>query len=39
MQAPFEGVCFGHALFKACQYATSDIKKSFGLQLMSIKTT
>jgi hypothetical protein len=22
--APFEGVCFGHALSKACQYATFD---------------
>jgi hypothetical protein len=21
---PIEGVCFGHALFKACQYATSN---------------
>jgi len=27
MQAPFEGVCFGHALLKVCQYATFDIKK------------
>ncbi len=39
MHAPFEDVCFGHALSKACQYATFDEKISFGLQLVSIKTT
>jgi hypothetical protein len=38
MHAPFEGVCFVHDLFKACQYATSDGKVSSGLQLMNIKT-
>jgi hypothetical protein len=35
--APFEGVCFGHALSKACQYATFNEKESFGLQLVNIK--
>ncbi len=35
--APFEGVCFGHALFKACQYATFNEKVSLGLQLVNIK--
>jgi hypothetical protein len=39
MHAPFEGVCFGHALSKACQYATSNDKVSYGLQPMNIKTT
>jgi hypothetical protein len=31
--APFEGVCFGHAHSKACQYAISNEKVSLGLQL------
>jgi len=35
--APFEGVCFGHALFKACQYGIFDEKISLGLQLVNIK--
>jgi hypothetical protein len=35
--APFEGVCFGHALFKVCQYATSNEKVSSSLQLVNIK--
>jgi hypothetical protein len=35
--APFEDVCFGHALLKACQYATSNEKISFVLQPMNIK--
>jgi hypothetical protein len=35
--APFEGVCFGHALSKACQYATSNEKVSLGLQLANTK--
>jgi hypothetical protein len=39
MQTPFEGVCFGHALFKVRQYATSNEKISSSLQLVSIKTT
>jgi len=38
MYAPFEGVCFGHALSKACQYAISDEKVNSNLQLVSIKT-
>ncbi len=32
--APFKCVCFGHALFKACQYAISDEKVILGLQPM-----
>jgi len=39
MYAPFEGVCFGHALSKACQYATSNEKIFFNLQPVNIKTT
>jgi hypothetical protein len=35
--APFEGVCFGHALFKVCQYATSNEKVSSSLQHVNIK--
>jgi hypothetical protein len=31
MQTPFEGVCFGHALYKACQCAIFDEKVSYGL--------
>ncbi len=33
--APFEGVCFGHALFKVCQYANEKVSSS--LQPMNIK--
>ncbi len=28
LQESFNGICFGHAFSKACQYATIDIKKS-----------
>jgi hypothetical protein len=35
--ALFEGVCFGHALSKACQYATFNEKVILGLQLVNIK--
>jgi hypothetical protein len=28
--AAFEGVCFGHAHFTVCQYATSDEKIRLG---------
>jgi hypothetical protein len=38
MQVPFEHVCFAHALFKACQFSTSNEKISYSLQPMSIKT-
>jgi len=37
MQAPFEGVCFSHALSKACQYVTSNEKVNSSLQLVSVK--
>jgi len=35
--APFEGVCFGHAFSKACQYATFDEKVNSNLQRVNIK--
>jgi hypothetical protein len=37
--APVKGVYFGHAISKACQYATSNEKVSLGLQPMNIKFT
>jgi hypothetical protein len=35
--APFESVCFGHALSKACQYATFGEKINSSLQHVNIK--
>jgi hypothetical protein len=35
--APCEGVCFGHAFSKTCQYAISDEKVNSGLQPGNIK--
>ncbi len=35
--APVENVCFEHALFKACQYATFDEKVNSSLQHVNIK--
>ena len=34
---PFEGTCFGHAMSKACQYATTDDKVARGMKAVSIK--
>jgi len=36
-QQVYEGTCFGHVLFKACQYATNDDKVSMGLSQVSVK--
>jgi hypothetical protein len=33
----FQGICFGHAFSKACQYATIDIKVCINLKFVSIK--
>jgi hypothetical protein len=33
----YETTCFGHVLFKACQYATNDDKKFMGLRQVSVK--
>jgi hypothetical protein len=37
MHAPFKRDCFGHALYKACQYTNSDEKVNCNLQPMNIK--
>jgi len=33
----YEDTCFGHVLFKACQYATNDDKVFMGLRQVSVK--
>jgi hypothetical protein len=33
----YEGTCFGHVMFKACQYVTYDDKVFVGLQHVSVK--
>ncbi len=33
----YESTCFGHVMFKTCQYATNDDKISMGLTLVSVK--
>jgi hypothetical protein len=37
MHSPFKRDCFGHALYKALQYTTSDEKVNSDLQPMNIK--
>ncbi len=37
LQWVYEGTCFGHVLFKTCQYATNDDKVSMGLSQVSVK--
>ena len=39
LAAPFEGSCFGHAMSKACQYATADDKVCDNLTPISVKAT
>ncbi len=46
LATPFSGTCFGHVVFKECQYATNDIKigveifaKHFDLLLHSLLLT
>jgi len=39
LEEPFQGPCFGHAMSKACQYATTNEKVFIGLHKMSIKST
>jgi hypothetical protein len=34
----FQGICFGHAFFKACQYTTRKENGYKNLQYVSIKT-
>jgi hypothetical protein len=33
----YEGTCFEHVMFKACQYATNDDKKFIGLRSVNVK--
>ncbi len=33
----YEGACFGHVLFKTCQYFMNDDKVSMGLKKVSVK--
>ncbi len=36
---PFVGSCWGHAMFKCCQYATNDCKVYVGLITIFIRVT
>ncbi len=36
---PFVGTCWGHAMFKCCQYAANDYVVCVGLTSISIKKT
>jgi hypothetical protein len=33
----YEGTCFGHVMFKMCQYATNDDKVFIGLKNVNVK--
>jgi hypothetical protein len=33
----YKATCFGHVLFKTCQYATNDDKVFMGLRQVSVK--
>jgi hypothetical protein len=33
----YEGICFGHVMFKVCQYGTNDDQVSMGLTLVTLK--
>jgi hypothetical protein len=35
----YEGTCFGHVMFKACQYATNDDNIFVGLKIVNVKKT
>jgi hypothetical protein len=37
LETPFARVCFGHAMSKACQYATNDVKLCIGMKEVSLK--
>jgi hypothetical protein len=37
LTTPFVGACWGHAMFKCCQYATNDSKICVGITSISIK--
>jgi len=35
----YDGTCFGHVMFKTCQYATNDDKFFVGLEHVNLKET
>ncbi len=37
LQWVYKGTCFGHIMFKACQYATNDEKVTTGLKQVNVK--
>ncbi len=37
LEESFQGICFGHAFSKACQYATTKENNCEDLQYISIK--
>ncbi len=39
LQKVYEGMCFGHIMFKACQYAMNDEKVTNDLKHVSVKAT
>ncbi len=39
LQRVYEGMCLGHIMFKACQYAINDEKVIVGLKQVDVKAT
>jgi hypothetical protein len=39
LATPFSGTCFGHVVFKECQYATNDIKIGVGMKEVCNKSS
>ncbi len=39
LQRVYEGMCFGHIMFKTCQYATNDEKVTTSLKWVIVKAT
>jgi hypothetical protein len=37
LQQVYEGMCFGHIMFKTCKYVTNDEMVSAGLKHVSVK--
>ncbi len=37
LDVPFIGTCLGHAMSKACQYFTNDVKLCVGIKEMTLK--
>ncbi len=36
LATPFSGTCFGHVVFKECQYATNDITIGVGMKEVNV---